>query len=171
MTHFSDFREQTNIFKHSRLIESSYLRAESRGIVIQSAVIDGFQTTPASKYHLGVDVALLQYQCKKLDVPDGLYKLNVHSLHPIKTTGTHEAISTLTNAEEEVIHECPHIFDVTSVDLPGSNEEMEVATQVNSFVDTFEDHTFSSHEYWTINYCCKNGTCGTCIGSACPVQK
>ncbi len=155
-------------FGVSLVLGKSHLRIESGDTIIESAIIDGFQNTPASSYHEGVDVAIIRYQSKELGIPDGFYKLTTKADEKIESTGKKNANSYLFDQDGNLIFSCPHTFDVNFVELPSGIDRMEAIAQVNIHKAPDSAHTFNSHLEYTIDYCCNNGTCGTCIGPACP---
>jgi hypothetical protein len=165
---FTSLNAESREFRGVRLIKSTYTRIELSGKVVESAVIDGFQNTPASSYHDGVDVAMIRYHSKALGIKDGVYKLRVKSKAKIKEIGLYKGIAELYTKDSKVIYSGTHAFDVFSVELPASRGVRDVATRINNFQENLVQHTFDDHLEFTINYCCKNGTCGTCIGPACP---
>ncbi|SAK81594.1 hypothetical protein AWB78_03927 [Caballeronia calidae] len=153
------------------LLENTYVEIKTRGKTIEAAVIDGFQRTPASKYYDGVDVSILRYNSLDLGIPDDVYKLRVRSTEKINRTGRFHAVSELYSSSGDLVFSCPHAFDVTSVELPSDGTDLDnVVIRVNNFIEDRRAHTFESHLEWTLDYCCPNGTCGTCIGRACPPE-
>jgi hypothetical protein len=153
------------------LLESTYLRVETRGKVVEAAVIDGYQNTPASRYHEGVDVAVMRYHSQALGIPDGVYRLRVKSARKITRRGRHRGESQLFNSDNQMVFSMPHYFDVTSVELPRVAGSHDVVIRVNNFAENLNSHSFNDHLEFTVDYCCTNGVCGTCIGSGCPVER
>ena len=165
---FTSLQTESRTFGKVRLIKSTYTKIELGGKVVESAVIDGFQLTPASAYHEGVDVAMIRYHSKALGIKDGLYRFRIRAKVQINSVGVHSGISELYTSKNRLAYSGIHVFDVSSVELPPVRGVRNVATRINNFQEDLERHTFDDHLEFTINYCCKNGTCGTCIGPACP---
>lgn len=152
------------------LLESTYLRVETRGQVVEAVVIDGYQNTPASKYHEGVDVAIMRYHSEALGIRDGIYRLHVKSARKITRRGRHRGESQLFDTDDRIVFKMTHFFDVTSVELPRGAGNHDVAIRVNNFAENPDSHTFRDHLEITVDYCCTNGVCGICIGRGCPVE-
>lgn len=165
---FTSLQAASREFGRLALVKSTYTKMELSGKVFESAIIDGFQNTPASSYHEGVDVAIIKYHSKALGIKDGVYRFRVKSKNKIETLGIHEGVSELYTKENKLAYSGVHVFDVFSVELPPGSGVREVATRINNFQEDLQQHTFDDHLEVTINYCCRNGTCGTCIGPACP---
>jgi hypothetical protein len=146
----------------------TYTLLQSGDKTFESAIIDGYQDIPPSKYFPSVDVAVIRYVSGALGIPAGFYLLRTKVDAPITQLGQISAKSELVRPDGSVVFSCPHIADVTSIELPKNRGDAEVATRFNSIPEDMDQHTFDEHLEVTITYCCPNGMCGTCIGRACP---
>lgn len=150
------------------LNQSSYVTAKAGSIEYEGAIIAGYENVPVSKYHEGVDVAIIRFQSKLFGIPDGYYKFRTVADAPITKTGKQVVSTQILNEAGDVIHTWRKQVDVTSIDLPKGLQMGPLSAVLK--VDTkYSKDGRGQHEFagFRTIVCCENGMCGQC---ACPTD-
>lgn len=150
-----------NVFQVS-LLSESYVCAETSGLGVSAAVIDGYQNTPATEYHNGVDVSVMEYEAPELGIARGIYKFRVTAKQEIRAIGLHDAVSELIDADGNVVRSWNNKLDVFSLTLPEATADRNTIIELHG---TTKRNARGPIEFvgWRKTVCCSNGVCGQCI--------
>jgi hypothetical protein len=101
-----------------KLIDESKTGLSAGNKAVEVAVIAGVADIPATYYHRGVDVGLVNYQATDGELRSGAYTLRLTAIDEIRERGSHPAIAELVDAQGKVASRQRIALEVFSPEVP-----------------------------------------------------
>jgi hypothetical protein len=146
----------------TKLIDESVTGLSAGDKAIEIAAIAGIADIPATSYHRGVDVGLVNYQGKDGDLDSGVYTLRLTAIDEIRERGHHPTVAEMVDASGNVASRQRIDLEVFSAEVPTVRTFDQAAFSVASRFREEMTGRFTPAliltEFW-----CSNGTHGVIV--------
>jgi hypothetical protein len=145
-----------------KLIDESLTGLSAGNKALDVAAIAGVADIPATSYHRGVDVGLVNYQAKGGELRSGAYTLRLTAIDEIRERGNHPAIAEMVDANGKVASRQRINLEVFSPEVPAERTFDQAVFSVESRFR--EDMAGGFTPFWIIVvFWCSNGTHGIIV--------
>ncbi len=141
----------------TKIIEESLTSLTSGNKAIGAAVIDGVADIPATAYHRGVDVGVINYRTDSGELSSGLYTLRITAIDEIRERGLHPAIAEIVDANGRVASRQRIELEVVSPEVPTERSFDQATFSLASRFQEGMEGRFTPHVL-IITLWCSNGT-------------
>jgi hypothetical protein len=145
-----------------KIVKKSMTKLKVGRKSVDIATLDGVADIPATDYHKGVDVGLINYRSNGGELQSGVYKLRISAIGKIRERGRHPAIAQFVDANGRSVSSQRIDLDVFSADVPHSRRFDQAVFSLESRFSEGMDGGYTPATI-IIVFWCSNGTHGVII--------